>query len=67
MMQTAGFRTEQPCTGLRFRLGLTILLVVSVIGDLMFITSFFILGGDFWDKIRSLFTLSAKAQFNSSA
>jgi len=41
-------------------------LVVSVIGDLMFIASFFVLGGDFWDKIRSLFTLSAKAQFNSS-
>ena len=42
-------------------------LVVSVIGDLMFIASFFVLGGDFWDKIRSLFTRSAKAQFNSSA
>jgi len=42
-------------------------LVLSVIGDLMFVTSFFVLGGDFWDKIRSLFTLSAKAQFNSSA
>jgi len=42
-------------------------LVVIVIGDLMFVASFFVLGGDFWDKIRSLFTLSAKAQFNSSA
>ena len=42
-------------------------LVVSVIGDLMFIASFFVLGGDFWDKIRSLFILSAKAQFNSPA
>ena len=41
-------------------------LVVLVIGDLMFIASFFVLGGNFWDKIRSLFTLSAKAQFNSS-
>jgi len=40
--------------------------VVSLIGDLMFVASFFVLGGDFWDKIRSLFTLSAKAQFNSS-
>ena len=29
--------------------------VVSLIGDLMFVTSFFVLGGDFWDKIRALF------------
>ena len=42
-------------------------LVVSVIGDLMFITSFFVLGGDFWDKIRSLFIHRARAQFNNSA
>jgi hypothetical protein len=27
MTQTAGLRTEQPRTGLRFRLGLTILIV----------------------------------------
>jgi hypothetical protein len=38
--------------------------VVSVIGDVMFITSFFVLGGDFWDKIRALFIRSARAQFN---
>ena len=24
-------------------------------GDLVFLTSFFVLGGDFWDKIRALF------------
>jgi hypothetical protein len=29
--------------------------VVSLIGDVMFVASFFVLGGDFWDKIRSLF------------
>ena len=28
---------------------------VSLIGDGMFIASLFVLGGDFWDKIRSLF------------
>ncbi|MBW2428443.1 MAG: hypothetical protein JRF56_05745, partial [Deltaproteobacteria bacterium] len=39
-------------------------LVVSVIGDLMFVASFFVLGGDFWDKIRALFIRSARAQFN---
>jgi hypothetical protein len=38
--------------------------VVSVIWDVMFITSFFVLGGDFWDKIRALFIRSARAQFN---
>jgi len=41
--------------------------VVSLIGDLMFVASFFVLGGDFWDKIRSLFIHRARAQFNSSA
>ena len=29
--------------------------VVSLIGDGMFVASLFVLGGDFWDKIRSLF------------
>ena len=38
--------------------------VVSLIGDLMFAASFFVLGGDFWDKIRSLFIHSARVQFN---
>ncbi len=38
--------------------------VVSLIGDVMFIASLFVLGGDFWDKIRALFIYRAKAQFN---
>jgi hypothetical protein len=38
--------------------------VVSLIGDLMFVASLFVLGGDFWDKVRALFLYSAKAQFN---
>ena len=42
-------------------------LVVIVIGDLMFVASLFVLGGDFWDKIRSLFIHRARAQFNNSA
>jgi len=29
--------------------------VVSFIGDVMFVASLFVLGGDFWDKIRALF------------
>ena len=31
--------------------------------DLVFIATFFILGGDFWDKLRALFTYEAKAHF----
>jgi hypothetical protein len=36
-------------------------LVVSVIGDVMFVTSFFVLGGDFWDKVSALFIHNARA------
>jgi hypothetical protein len=32
----------------------------AVIGDLMLLTSLFVLGGDFWDKIRALFVWSDK-------
>jgi len=35
---------------------------VNLIGDLMFLASFFVLGGDFWDKLRALFLREAKAQ-----
>jgi hypothetical protein len=38
--------------------------IVSLIGDLMFVASFLVLGGDFWDKIRSLFIHRARVQFN---
>lgn len=40
-------------------------IAVSVAGDLMFVASLFVLGGDFWDKIRALFIHSAKVQINS--
>ncbi|MFC1828839.1 hypothetical protein ACFL0O_04420 [Thermodesulfobacteriota bacterium] len=32
-------------------------------GDLLFLSSLFVLGGDFWDKIRALFIHEATAQF----
>jgi hypothetical protein len=32
-------------------------------GDLMFFASLFVLGGDFWDKLRSLFVRGARAVF----
>jgi len=37
-------------------------LLVNIVGDLMFISSLFVLGGDFWDKVRSLFIHEARAQ-----
>ena len=36
---------------------------VHVGGDVSFIASFFILGGDFWDKLRALFVQGATAVF----
>ena len=35
----------------------------SVGGDVMFIASFFVLGGEFWDKVRALFVHGARAVF----
>jgi hypothetical protein len=34
--------------------------VINIGGDVMFFTSFFILGGEFWDKIRALYTYSGR-------
>lgn len=33
--------------------------VVSLIGDVMFVASLLVLGGDFWDKVRALFIHNA--------
>jgi len=38
-------------------------LYVNIASDLLFVTSLFVLGGDFWDKLRSLFLYNARAQF----
>lgn len=35
----------------------------AVTGDLMLVASLFVLGGDFWDKIRALFVHRARAHF----
>jgi hypothetical protein len=35
---------------------------VNVGGDILLVTSLFVLGGDFWDKIRALFVQDAKVQ-----
>jgi hypothetical protein len=38
-------------------------LAFAVTGDVMFFASLFVLGGDFWDKIRALFVHGARARF----
>ena len=40
--------------------------VVSLIGDVMFVVSLFVLGGDFWDKVRALFVYDARVQISDS-
>jgi hypothetical protein len=35
----------------------------AIVGDLLLLTSLFVLGGDFWDKLRSLFAHGSKAMF----
>jgi hypothetical protein len=37
--------------------------VFYVCGDLLFLASLFVLGGDFWDKLRALFVHGARAVF----
>ena len=39
--------------------------IINLIGDMMFIASLFVLGGDFWDKVRALFIHGAKADLLS--
>ena len=36
-------------------------LVASLMGDLIFLSSLLVLGGDFWDKVRALFIYEARA------
>ncbi len=38
-------------------------LTYGIIGDLLLLVSLFVLGGDFWDKLRALFFHGAKAVF----
>jgi hypothetical protein len=37
--------------------------VIIIVSDVMFLASLFVLGGDFWDKLRALFIYKAKARF----
>jgi hypothetical protein len=38
-------------------------LTYAIVGDLLLLVSLFVLGGDFWDKLRALFIGGAKAVF----
>jgi hypothetical protein len=38
-------------------------LILNISFDIIFIASLFVLGGDFWDKLKALFIFSAKASF----
>jgi hypothetical protein len=38
-------------------------MALNVAADLLLVSSFFVLGGDFWDKFRALFVYDAKAHF----
>ena len=37
-------------------------IALGIIGDALFVVSLFVLGGDFWDKLRALFIHGAKVQ-----
>jgi hypothetical protein len=38
-------------------------LILNISVDVIFIVSLFVLGGDFWDKLKALFVFSAKVRF----
>jgi hypothetical protein len=38
-------------------------LMFAILGDLILLCSLFVLGGEFWDKLRALFIQKAKASF----
>jgi len=39
---------------------------INIVGDVLLISSLFVLGGDFWEKLRSLFIYNQKPNFESS-
>jgi len=41
-------------------------LLYAIVGDVLLFTSLFVLGGEFWDKLRSLFVHKARAEFGST-
>lgn len=41
-------------------------IIYGVVSDVLLLTSLFVLGGDFWDKLRALFIYGAKAVFSKT-
>ena len=41
--------------------------ILNISFDAVFIISLFVLGGDFWDKLKALFTFSAKVSFTEKS
>ena len=46
-----------------FSISLVTRYIVIIASDALFLASLFVLGGDFWDKLRALFIYKAKARF----
>jgi len=42
-------------------------MVIGIAGDVLFLASLFVLGGEFWDKLRALFVHEAGARFPEPA
>jgi hypothetical protein len=42
---------------------MTMRYIIIISADMVFLSSLFVLGGDFWDKLRSLFIYTARAKF----
>jgi len=40
-------------------------LLLAATGDVMLVTSLFVLGGDFWDKLRALFVRESRVEFST--
>ena len=40
-------------------------LFINICIDVIFVSSWFVLGGDFWDKLRALFVYTAKVKFDN--
>jgi len=41
--------------------------IYGAVNDTLFLTSFFVLGGDFWDKVKALFIYEARAVLPAAA
>jgi hypothetical protein len=57
------FALVEPYVGSYFGVTAQNRFIYALSGDALLLTSFFVLGGDFWDKIRALFVHTAKARF----